>query len=181
MVPKPDRSVSRSCSRAALWLAGLCTALAAAGVLTEQGRLRRRVGRMRQMVPGSSIARPVSVVLERHRDGEYHYGLLFRRARRERSTRLSWYSVLDTRLCDRGPISNWQARSGSPAGSELDVVVFLPRSWLVFQGFLPLRAALARREPHRMRDEQLLLESFWLEAYGADGSSTTTGTETSSR
>ncbi|MGV3724020.1 MAG: hypothetical protein ACO1SX_24270 [Actinomycetota bacterium] len=168
MAADPGLTVARRRARARLCLFGAwALAIAAAGVLVDRGGLRRRIGHVRRVAPNSTLLYPRSLVLERHGDGEVHYGLLFRTPSRGRYSRLAWHSVLDTHLCDRGPIERWQGRMRSFDEQTLEVIVFLPRSWLILQGFLPLRAGLSRRRPHALRDEKTLLGSFWMEAYGA--------------
>jgi len=162
--PSPPPDSLRSCKRR-FWLLGAALGLSAIGLI-ERGGLRHRVGSVRRMVPESTLVHPASVVVERHNDGEYHYGLLFLVLRHQVQLRLAWYSELDTHLCDRGPIRNWQGRPGYSDDQSLAVVLFLPRSWLILQGFLPLRAGFDRQHPHPLRDQELLLRSFWLEAFG---------------
>lgn len=164
-VSGPELPTSRNWPKASIWLTVACTVLAPIGAILGRGMLRRRIGRVHQIVPGSTISRPLSVVLERHGDGEYHYGLLFHATWRGRYTRLSWYSVLDTRLCDRGPVQGWQGHRGQLENDKVEVVVFLPRSWLILQGFLPLQAAIWRRQPYPLQDSNQLLDSFWLESF----------------
>jgi hypothetical protein len=138
-------------------------------MVVDRGGLRRRVGSVRHMVPGSVLVRPYAATMERHADGECHYGLLFRTPWRGKNSRIAWYSTLDTRLCDRGPIRRWQCNPRSLEGDTLDVVVYLPRSWLILHGYLPLGIALAPGSARSLRDQPSLLRSFWLEEYELPG------------
>jgi hypothetical protein len=149
-------------------------AILTTGLFISQGGFRRRIDHVRQVVPGSVIARPHATVVARHADGEYHYGLLFRAPWRGRDSRIAWHSVLDTRFCDRGPVERWQCNTRSYDGTTIEVVVFLPRSWLILQGFLPLHAVAAVQRPHRLRSPETLLQSFWLEEYEVQSPHTVT-------
>jgi hypothetical protein len=146
--------------------------LAIAWVIVDRGGLRRHIAPTWPVVPGSKIVQPASLATERHPDGEYHYGLRFFAPWRGERSRMMWRSRLDTRLSSRGPIEHWQCNTRSYDGHIVEVVVYLPRSWLVLHGFLPLTAAITPGAPQRLRDEPMLLRSFWLEVYELGGPGT---------
>lgn len=104
------------------------------------------------------------IYAEMHRDGCYHYGLLFFLPKTVVSEQVRSHSRLPTRVPVLvPPIARWHLRADLPGTPERGWVLQIPRTWLLLFGFLPLTVVLRPRAKHIIRHPERLRSVFWLE------------------
>lgn len=101
---------------------------------------------------------------EKHRDGCYHYGLLFFLPDGIRGEQARGYSRLPTFVPFLiPPIARWRLRADLPGTPAQGWVLQIPRTWLLLFGFLPLTVALRPHVKQAIRRPDRLRLFLWLE------------------
>jgi hypothetical protein len=149
-------------------LAGSAGLAATASLLIRSGALRRRGSAAVTCAGPVRVIKPVCALAEVHRQGEWHYGLLFAVPPGAALQGFRKRSSLHTGSLRKGRIEQWNLRRVRSVSGRPAALLLIPRSWLVLNGFLPLAAAVMRRQRFLLRDEQQLLQVFWLELPEAD-------------